>query len=106
MEVEAARGITFLEFIRERWMQYRLTDARISEKPQYRGCRNDILYFLPINLKGASNYIYASFRPNSDLAEAFRYWEEEKPDQVLPNLEITNLGAVIAAKASELATGL
>jgi hypothetical protein len=94
MEIEDARGITFWQFIRERWVRYQLVDARIEAQPQYRGCRNDIWYFLPINLKGAFNYAYASFRPESNLAEAFRYWEDEKPDPVLPTLETVNIAGV------------
>ena len=94
METADARGITFWEFIRERWMQFRLTDARISALPQYRGCRNDILNFFPINLKSAFNYAYASYRPDSEIAAAFRYWEKEKPDPVLPTLEKVGLAKV------------
>ncbi|MDP2966104.1 MAG: hypothetical protein Q8N39_08745 [Pelolinea sp.] len=91
MEITEARGITFWQFIRERWDAYNSTDARISALPQYLGCRNDILYYLPLNLKGSANFTYASLNPDSKLAYAFKYWEEQKPDEVLPKVKPINI---------------
>ncbi len=91
MEVPEARGITFWQFMRDRWDAYKSTDARISALPQYLGCRNDILYYLPLNLKGAANFTYASLNPDSKLAYAFKYWEEQKPEEILPKVNEVNI---------------
>jgi hypothetical protein len=91
MQLAEARGITFWQFIQDRWQAYRSTDARVSALPQYLGCRNDILYYLPLNLKGAANFTYASLFPDSKLAFAFKYWEQQKPDAVLPVLKKVNI---------------
>ena len=87
LEIEEARGITFWQFIRERWDAWAEVNARISALPQYAGCRNDVLHYTPLNFKGAINFTYASLYPESKLAKAFLYWEKEKPDPVLPNLQ-------------------
>ena len=90
MEIPDARGITFWQFIRERWDAYKSVDTRISILPQYLGCRNDFLRLLPINLRGSINFAYASAYPESKMAIAFKYWEEKKPDQVLPKVKEVN----------------
>jgi hypothetical protein len=94
MDIPEARGITFWQFIRDRWTASKEADERVSELPQYLGCRNDVLYYLPLNLRGSFNFAYASVRPESKLAYAFKYWEEQKPDEVLPKLETANLAEV------------
>ena len=94
MDIPEAEGITFWQFIRERWAATQSVDERISELPQYQGCRNNILYLLPLHLKGAANYAYASFKPESKIAQAFHYWEQKKPDEVLPKVETANLAEV------------
>lgn len=91
MEITEARGITFWQFMRDRWDAHKSTDARVSALPQYLGCRNDIIYYLPLNLKGAANFAYASLNPDSKLANAFKYWEEQKPDEVLPKVHAINI---------------
>lgn len=91
MEITEARGVTFWQFIRDRWEAYQSTDARVNALPQYLGCRNDILYYLPLNLKGAANFAYASLNSDSKLAYAFKYWEEQKPDEVLPKVRAINI---------------
>ncbi len=91
MDIPEARGITFWQFIQDRWSASKAADARVSALPQYLGCRNDILYYLPLNLRGSFNYTYASLTPDSKLAYAFKYWEEQKPDEVLPSLRAINL---------------
>lgn len=87
LEIADARGITFWQFIKERWDAWADVNARISALPQYAGCRNDILHYTPLNFKGAFNFAYASANPDSRLAKAFLYWEKEKPDPVLPTLK-------------------
>jgi len=94
MEIPEARGITFWQFIQERWGAYKQANARVSALPQYLGCRNDILHYLPLNLRGSANYAYASLNPESKLAYAFKYWEEQKPDEVLPKVQPVNLAEV------------
>ena len=94
MNIHEARGITFWQFIQDRWAAYRRADARVNALPQYLGCRNDVLYYLPLNLRGSFNFAYASLNPNSKLAFAFKYWEEQKPDEVLPKLREVNLSEV------------
>jgi hypothetical protein len=91
MAVPEARGITFWQFMQDRWQTQQTVDARVSALPQYLGCRNDILYYLPINLKGSVNYAYASLNPDSKLAFAFKYWEEQKPDETLPKVRSINI---------------
>ena len=91
MDIPEARGITFWQFIKDRWAASKEADARVSALPQYMGCRNDVLYYLTLNLRGSFNFAYASLRPESKLAYAFKYWEEQKPDEVLPKLEAVNL---------------
>jgi hypothetical protein len=94
MTIPEARGITFWQFIMDRWETQKDVDARVSALPQYLGCRNDILYYLPINFRGAANYAYASLNPDSKMAFAFKYWEEQKPDEVLPKLKTVNIAEV------------
>ena len=91
MDIPEAKGLTFWQFIQDRWTASKEADARVSALPQYLGCRNDILYYLPLNLRGSFNFAYASLKPESKLAYAFKYWEEQKPDEVLPKLEAVNL---------------
>lgn len=91
LEIREARGITFWQFIRERWDTYQAVDARVSALPQYLGCRNDILRLLPSTFRGSFNFAYASYQPDSDLAAAFRYWEKETPDEMLPRVSQVNL---------------
>ncbi len=91
LEIQEARGITFWQLIRERWMAFKAVDRRVSALPQYLGCRNDILRLLPSTMRGSFNFAYASYKPASDLAEAFRYWEEETPDEILPRVSQVNL---------------
>lgn len=94
IDMPEARGLTFWQFIQERWSAYQETDTRVSALPQYLGCRNDVLYYLPLNMKGSFNFAYASLNSESKLAYAFKYWEEQKPDVVLPKLESVNLSEV------------
>lgn len=94
MDITEARGITFWQFIQDRWTASKSADARVSALPQYLGCRNDVLFYLPLNLRGSFNFAYASIRPESKLAYAFKYWEEQKPDEVLPKLKAVNLAEV------------
>ena len=94
MEIPEAKGITFWQFIQDRWTASKDADARVSALPQYLGCRNDVLYYLPLNLRGSFNFAYASLNQESKLAYAFKYWEEQKPDEVLPKLEAINLAEV------------
>jgi hypothetical protein len=91
MDIPEARGITFWQFIQDRWSAYKTADERVSALPQYLGCRNDVLYYFPLNLRGSLNFTYASLRPDSKLAYAFKYWEEQKNDEVLPKLQTVNL---------------
>ena len=91
IDVPEARGITFWQFIKERWEAYRTVDAKISVLPQYLGCHNDIIRLLPSTLRGAFNFSYASLYPESKLAEAFRYWEVTAPDPILPKLKQKNI---------------
>jgi hypothetical protein len=94
MDIPEARGITFWQFIQDRWQATKDADTRVSALPQYLGCRNDIIYYLPLNLRGSFNFAYASLNPDSKLAYAFKYWEEQKPDEVLPKLEPVNLSGL------------
>jgi hypothetical protein len=94
MTIPEARGITFWQFIQDRWTASKEADARVSALPQYLGCRNDVLYYLPLNLRGSFNFAYASLNPESKMAYAFKYWEDQKPDKVLPKLEAVNLAKV------------
>jgi hypothetical protein len=94
MDIPEAKGLTFWQFIQDRWTAYQEADARVSALPQYLGCRNDLLYYLSLNLRGSFNYAYASLNPDSKLAYAFKYWEEQKPDEVLPKLQAINLSEV------------
>ncbi len=94
MDIPEAKGLTFWQFIQDRWTAYQEADARVSALPQYLGCRNDLLYYLSLNLRGSFNYAYASLNPDSKLAFAFKYWEEQKPDEVLPKLQAINLSEV------------
>ena len=94
MEITEARGITFWQFIQDRWVASKEADTRVSALPQYLGCRNDVLYYLPLNLRGSFNFAYASLRSDSKLAFAFKYWEEQKPDEVLPKLKAVNLAEI------------
>jgi hypothetical protein len=91
LQIREARGITFWQLIQERWAAYKAVDERVSALPQYLGCRNDILRLLPSSLRGSFNFAYASYKPESDLAAAFRYWEEEAPDEILPKVEQVSL---------------
>ena len=91
LEIGEARGITFWQFISERWASYKSVDARVSALPQYLGCRNDILRLLPSTFRGSLNFAYASYKPESNLAAAFRYWEEAEPDEMLPRVSQVNL---------------
>jgi len=84
LEIPEARGITFWQFIRERWQVWSKVNTLVSAKPQFSGCRNNIIQFLWINLRSAFNYTVASLKPDSKLAEAFHYWEVKRPDAVLP----------------------
>jgi hypothetical protein len=94
MDIPEAKGITFWQFIQDRWSAYKEADARVSALPQYLGCRNDITYYLPLNLRGSFNYAYASLNPESKMAYAFKYWEEQKPDEILPKIEAVNLAEI------------
>lgn len=87
LEIADARGITFWQFIRERWQSWREVNTLVSAKPQYSGCRNNIIHFLWINFRSAYNYTVACLKPDSKLAEAFHYWEVHKPDPILPKAE-------------------
>jgi len=87
MDIPEARGITFWQFIRERWHAWEKTNNKIKELPQYAGCRNDITHYLGLNLRGSYNFAYASLFPESKVADAFHYWEVHKPDPVLPKVE-------------------
>jgi hypothetical protein len=89
-----SQGITFWQFIQDRWTAYKEADQRVSALPQYLGCRNDVLYYLPLNLKGSFNFTSASLRPESKLAYAFKYWEEQKPDEVLPKLQAIGISEI------------
>jgi hypothetical protein len=91
LQIREARGITFWQLIRERWSAYKTVDENVSALPQYLGCRNDIVRLLPSTFRGSLNFAYASYKPESDLAAAFRYWEEESPDEILPKVEQVNL---------------
>ena len=84
MELPEARGITFWQFIRERWSAWRRADASVSSQPQYAGCRNNILSLFWVNLHSAANFVYASLVPASRLSQAFLYWQAQRPDAVLP----------------------
>jgi hypothetical protein len=87
MELPEARGITFWQFIRERWGAWRAADQSVSAEPQYAGCGNNILSLFLVNLRSACNFVSASLAPQSRLAAAFRYWEEQRPDAVMPRLD-------------------
>jgi len=91
LEIAEARGITFWQLIRERWAAYEEIDTYVSELPQYLGCHNDILRLLPSSFRGSLNYAYACYKPDSNMAEAFRYWQEAEPDEVLPKVRPVNL---------------
>jgi len=84
LEINEARGLSFWRFLSERWQRWDEVNTRISLLPQYAGCQNNILRFTPINLTAAIKYTVASLRPGSELAAAFHYWEEHKPDPTLP----------------------
>ena len=84
MDIKEARGITMWQLFSERWNAWKETDEKISELPGYSGCKNDILRFAPINFKGAVNYTIACLFPESELANAFYYWQEHTPDEYLP----------------------
>jgi len=94
MEIPDARGITFWQFIRERWQAHQEVDGRISALPQYLGCRNDVLRMFPLNFGSAVRFAYASYNADSKLAYAFRYWEEKQQDLVLPRLQQVNLAEI------------
>ncbi len=79
-----ARGITLWQLLKERWGAWEQTNEKISELPGYSGCKNDILRFALINIKGALNYTYACLFPNSEMANAFYYWQEHGTDTTLP----------------------
>lgn len=87
LDIPEARGITFWQLIRERWNAWSDINALVSAQPQYSGCRNNITQFFWLNLRSSYNYTYASLFPDSKLAKAFQYWEEKKPDPVLPVVE-------------------
>lgn len=91
LSVAEARGITLWQLISERWAAWKETDARIAELPGYSGCKNDILRFAPINLKGAANYTSACLFPESELASSFQYWQERSTDSVLPLIQPISL---------------
>jgi hypothetical protein len=94
MEMPEARGITFWQFIQDRWEKHQQADARINALPQYLGCRNDILYYLSLNLRGSANFAYACLNPDSKLAYAFKYWEDQKQDEVLPKVQPINFSGL------------
>ena len=77
-----------MQFIRDRWDAWSVADRTISTQPQYAGCRNNILSLFFVNLRSAFNFAYASLIPSSRLAEAFRFWESQRPDAVMPKLEL------------------
>lgn len=87
MELPEARGITFYQFIRERWSAWRRVNATISSQPQFTGCRNNVLSLFSVNVHSAANFVYASLVLASHLAQAFLYWQEQRPDAVLPALQ-------------------
>ena len=84
LSIDGARGITLWQLFKERWSKWKQTNEEISELPGYSGCKNDILRFAPINFQGAMNYTYACLFPNSEMANAFYYWQEHGTDDTLP----------------------
>jgi len=84
LDIPEARGITFWQFIKERWQSWSEVNTLVSAKPQFSGCSNNITRFLWINLRSAYNYMVACLKPDSKLADAFHYWEVKRPDPILP----------------------
>lgn len=87
MMVADARGITLWQFIRERWSTWEEANERVASLPGYAGCKNNITRFFSINVRSALNYVYACLFPGSKMADDFLYWEEKRPDPVLPEVE-------------------
>jgi hypothetical protein len=87
LELPDARGITFWQLVRERWGAWYNVSRSVATQPQYSGCRNTVLTLFFVNLRSAYDFTYASLAPNSKLAQAFRFWDEQQPDLVLPKLE-------------------
>jgi len=86
LDIPESNGISFWELIQERWRSYKAINDSVSSQAQFLGCENNILRLFPINFKSAARFTYACFQPDSELANAFKYWEVKKPDQVLPTV--------------------